>query len=190
MGSVLLISLQVCGGDSSGYAQVSAHDSSVAKDDLRDTVLAAPAPAPVAKEGAASGTAFGSFVKRMNALLAKLKQEQESDNRKKTYCEAELKEASAAEVHKAIDAAKVGLVRKTPKRGASFLEQGKSESEDARPSTTDRMKAIVKYVDTLHAECDWLLANYAVRKEARSVDRRQLRQGMAVLKRAPPRAVF
>merc|ERR550532_45473 len=99
------------------------HGSAVAARDDEDSAgIAAPAPAaPTTK--VAHAAKFESFLKKMGTLLAKLKKEQQNDDEKKAYCEAEMNDAAIAHMHKAVDAAKVGIVKNTPINGTSFLQQ-------------------------------------------------------------------
>jgi len=70
----------------------------------------------------------------------------------------------------------------TSKRSAKAdLENEIEEHSDSKASISKEMMATAQYIQSLHAECDWLLQYFDVRKEARATEREQLNQARAVL---------
>merc|ERR1719498_387104 len=61
------------------------------------------------------------------------------------------------------------------------LETELQEFKDTKASTTKELLATVEYMSSLHKECDWLLKNYDVRKEARASEVDALGKAKAVL---------
>merc|ERR1719231_491218 len=57
------------------------------------------------------------------------------------------------------------------------LESYKSE----KTATTKELMATLKYIQSLHAECDWLMEYFEVRKEARTGEIDSLVKAKAVL---------
>merc|ERR1740129_1962696 len=53
--------------------------------------------------------------------------------------------------------------------------------KEQKGATTKELMATLKYVQSLHAECDWLIQYFDVRKEARAGEVESLRQAKAVL---------
>merc|ERR1719396_333000 len=54
-------------------------------------------------------------------------------------------------------------------------------SEGEKKSKTAEAMANAKYIHDLHQECDWLLSNFDVRKEARTGEIESLKKAKAVL---------
>merc|ERR1719359_1854230 len=54
-------------------------------------------------------------------------------------------------------------------------------AKDAKKSTAKELSATMKYISSLHAECDWLLQYFDVRKEARTSEIDALGKAKAVL---------
>jgi len=61
------------------------------------------------------------------------------------------------------------------------LEAELQKSEEHKKATTAELMATEKYMASLHAECDWLLQNFDVRKEARAGEVDSLKKAKAVL---------
>merc|ERR1719454_2306049 len=57
----------------------------------------------------------------------------------------------------------------------------KEADEEAKASTTKELLAKGEYEQELHAECDWLMQNHALRKEARASEVDSLTRAKAVL---------
>eukprot|EP00811_Abedinium_folium_P033585 NODE_6536_length_1663_cov_5.477865.p1 GENE.NODE_6536_length_1663_cov_5.477865~~NODE_6536_length_1663_cov_5.477865.p1 ORF type:complete len:437 (-),score=146.36 NODE_6536_length_1663_cov_5.477865:50-1360(-) len=56
-----------------------------------------------------------------------------------------------------------------------------AEHSDAKASKDRELKDTLKYISTLHGECDWILQYFDMRKEARVNEADQLKQAKAVL---------
>merc|ERR1719436_1139042 len=63
----------------------------------------------------------------------------------------------------------------------SDLESSLEESTMEKKSTAKELMATDKYISSLHAECDWLVQYYDVRKEARADEVDSLEKAKAVL---------
>merc|ERR1719247_3200358 len=61
------------------------------------------------------------------------------------------------------------------------LQASLQSNTENKGSTTKELGATVQYINSLHAECDWLLQYFDVRKEARSSDVDALGKAKAVL---------
>jgi len=55
------------------------------------------------------------------------------------------------------------------------------KANDDKKSTTSELMATGEYLSSLHGECDWLLKNFGLRKEARNGEIDSLKQAKAVL---------
>merc|ERR1719276_51523 len=71
------------------------------------------------------------------------------------------------------------LSDKTAQKAA--LEQDLAALNDEHAATTSELAATLEYIASLHAECDWLLKYFDVRKEARNGEIDSLRNAKAVL---------
>merc|ERR1719269_83884 len=61
------------------------------------------------------------------------------------------------------------------------LEAEKEASTEEKAATTKTLMATLEHIQALHAECDWLLQYYEVRKEARAGEVESLKTAKAVL---------
>jgi septal ring factor EnvC (AmiA/AmiB activator) len=61
------------------------------------------------------------------------------------------------------------------------LQAALQKATDSKASTTKELGATLQYIQSLHAECDWLLQYFDVRKEARSSEIDALGKAKAVL---------
>merc|ERR1719502_1207142 len=68
------------------------------------------------------------------------------------------------------------------KQGAlADMQANLQSSQDDKSSTTKELGATLQYIQSLHAECDWLLQYFDVRKEARDGEIDALGKAKAVL---------
>merc|ERR1719364_230812 len=70
----------------------------------------------------------------------------------------------------------------TDKEG--YKAEAESDLETAKEGKTAKVKELMateQYISSLHAECDWLLSNFDVRKEARAGEVEALKNAKAVL---------
>merc|ERR1719198_2148324 len=61
------------------------------------------------------------------------------------------------------------------------LEADLEKHTEAKTSSTKELMATLEYIQSLHAECDWLVQNYDARKEARTAEIDSLTKAKAVL---------
>merc|ERR1719164_251830 len=61
------------------------------------------------------------------------------------------------------------------------LEADKVATEDEKKAKTSELMATKEYISELHADCDWLLEKYDIRKEARAGEIEALKKAVAVL---------
>merc|ERR1719378_1866140 len=61
------------------------------------------------------------------------------------------------------------------------LETELEESKEGKAAATKELMATLEYMSSLHGECDWLLKNFDVRKEARASEVDALGKAKAVL---------
>merc|ERR1719152_1007412 len=78
--------------------------------------------------------------------------------------------------------------RNTDSTSLADKSKAKAETEAAveanteeKGATTDTLMATLKHIQSLHAECDWLLQYFEVRKEARAGEVESLKTAKAVL---------
>merc|ERR1719160_2065151 len=60
-------------------------------------------------------------------------------------------------------------------------EKEKSTADQSKVVEGDELAATQEYMFNLHAECDWLVQNFDVRREARSHELDQLKEAKAIL---------
>merc|ERR1719221_2054503 len=61
------------------------------------------------------------------------------------------------------------------------LEGELQSSKEAKASAGKELMAVLEYIQSLHAECDWLVKYYDTRKEARTSEIESLANAKAVL---------
>merc|ERR1719247_2709490 len=66
-------------------------------------------------------------------------------------------------------------------KAKSELEADLEASTEEKAATVKSLGATVKHIQSLHAECDWLLQYYEVRKEARAGEVESLKTAKSVL---------
>jgi hypothetical protein len=70
----------------------------------------------------------------------------------------------------------------TDKEGAKASAESSLEAnKESKASSTKELMAVHEYISSLHAECDWLLKYFDVRKEARAGEIESLKTAKAVL---------
>merc|ERR1719160_1424098 len=157
----------IAGTGISALVQVSAH------------VQDAPPPPPETFGAYAKKTEESGGVMAMMDLLVK-----ELD---KEMQEATVEEKNAQEEYEGMmadSAAKRADDSKsiTEKEAATAdTQQMKEADEEAKKSTTKELMVQGEYEQELHAECDWLMQNHALRKEARASEVDSLTRAKAVL---------
>mmetsp|Transcript_14571 Transcript_14571/g.38647 ORF Transcript_14571/g.38647 Transcript_14571/m.38647 type:complete len:137 (+) Transcript_14571:2-412(+) len=105
----------------------------------------------------------------------------------KEMTEAEAEEKEAA---KDYETCMQGSAEKRVTDSTLLTEKGvaKADAEvalqshkDGKTASTKELMATAEYLSTLHGECDWLVQNFAVRKEARGSEIEALGKAKAVL---------
>merc|ERR1740138_1195082 len=78
--------------------------------------------------------------------------------------------------------------RKTDSKSLADKQKAKAEMEasleantEEKGATTKTLMATLEHIQSLHAECDWLLQYFEVRKEARTGEIESLKTAKAVL---------
>jgi len=105
----------------------------------------------------------------------------------KEMTEAETAEKSAQKEYEAFmsDAAeKRAMDSKSVTDKEGYKADAESELSTAKEGQSAKVKELMateKYVSSLHAECDWLMANFEIRKEARAGEVESLKNAKAVL---------
>merc|ERR1740121_2710736 len=104
--------------------------------------------------------------------------------------EAEVEEKNAQQEYDAwmADAKKdrTGLSKSLTEKTAAKadLEADQEKMEDEKKATTAELMATDKFISNLHAECDWLVQYFDVRKAARAGEIDSLDKAKAVLRRS------
>jgi len=139
----------------------------------------APAPPPEApgafkKKGAESGGVM-AMMDMMKAEVEKETQEAEfADKDAQGEYEAMVKDAATK---RAADSKSIA-----EKEGVKAeMEVELVKSKDTKKVTTDELMATKQYISELHADCDWLLEKFDIRKEARANEIDALNKAVAVL---------
>lgn len=154
-------------------AQVSAHQQRL---QMRKD---APAPPPETWDAYTTKSEESSGVIAMLDLLIK--------DLDKEIREAEIEEKDAQADYEAMmkDSAekrRVDSKSLTEKQSAKADLEGDLEShEEAKKSSGAELMAVLKYTQSLHGECDWLLQYFEVRKDARESEIDSLEKAKAVL---------
>merc|ERR1719486_1343019 len=138
-----------------------------------------PAPPPEAPKAFEKKTEESTGVISMIDLLIKdldkemQEAEVEEKNAQKEY------EETMADSSKKRAADSKSITEKTGMKAQ--LETELEESKEGKIATTKELMATLEYMSSLHKECDWLLKNYDVRKEARASEVDALGKAKAVL---------
>uniref|UniRef100_A0A7S0FDI9 Uncharacterized protein n=1 Tax=Pyrodinium bahamense TaxID=73915 RepID=A0A7S0FDI9_9DINO len=156
-------------GIGAALVQVSAHDHGAG----------APPPPPETFGPYTKKTQESAGVMAMIDLLIKDldKEMQEADVSEKD-AQKEYEVMMAESATKRADDAK-SVADKTSAKAAE--EEALEAEQDAKAGTGKEHMATMKYIAALHGECDWLLQNYAARKEARTGEIDALGKAKAVL---------
>jgi len=153
-------------------AQVAVHRQRVHKRD-------APAPPPETWGAyATKGQETSGVIAMLDLLIRDLDKEiteaeTEEKNSQKDY-EAMMSESAAK---RAADSKTLAEKGRTKADVAADLEAHK----ESKAASGTELMATLKYIKSLHAECDWLIQYYDVRKEARAAEADNLAKAKAVL---------
>merc|ERR1712072_190388 len=78
---------------------------------------------------------------------------------------------------RALDSKSLADKEKTKAERTAILEN----NTDEKTAETKRLMATAEYISSLHAECDWLIQYFEVRKEARTGEIESLKTAKSVL---------
>jgi len=150
------------------FVQVSAHSN---KD--------APGPAPEApKAFEKKGEESNGVIAMVDLLIKDLDKEMQESTVEETNAQKEYEGMMADSAQKRAEDSKL----MTEKEGMKAqLETELEASKEGKASTTKELMATLEYTASLHKECDWLLSNFEVRKEARASEVDALGKAKAVL---------
>jgi len=158
---------QAAGG--SVLADVSAHQ--------QGAVAPPPPPATAAAYGKKSGESNG-VIAMIDLLIKDLDKEMTEASAEEKNAQAEYEQTMTDSAEKrATDSKSL-----TDKGGAKAeTEADVEKNTEEKAGTTKELMATASYISSLHAECDWLLQYFDVRKEARSGEIESLTSAKAVL---------
>jgi hypothetical protein len=146
---------------------------------LHDASKAAPPPPP------ATAAAFSKKSEESNGVIALI--DLMIGDLTKEMTEAETTEKNAQEDYETAmkDSAEK---RTTDSKALADKQKAKATTEaeleanvEEKKATTKTLMATLEYIQALHAECDWLLQYFQVRKEARSGEIESLKTAKSVL---------
>jgi len=137
-----------------------------------------PAPAPEAPSYAKKGEESTGVIGMMDMLIADLEKEMQEADTEEKDAQADYEQMSKdAAASRIADSASVAE-KESAKANAEGSLQHQTET---KMLASKELFATVKYISSLHAECDWLIANFEVRKEARTNEVESLKKAKAVL---------
>jgi len=150
------------------FIQVSAHKQ-----------LDAPPPAPEAP-GAyeKKGEESGGVIAMIDALVKDLDTEMTEAETEEKLAQEEYEELMADSAEKRAADSKSITVKEGEK---ADTETALSEQTESHKSTSKELMATLEYIQSLHADCDWLLKYFDMRKEARAGEIDSLKKAKAVL---------
>jgi septal ring factor EnvC (AmiA/AmiB activator) len=143
------------------------------------SVFEAPAPPPEAPGPFKKKTEeSGGVIAMIDLLIKDLDKEmQEAEVVEKDSQKAYVSMMADAKAKRAEDAKMI-----TAKESSKAQLEGELEtSKDSKASATKELMATLEYMSSLHQDCDWLLKNFEVRKEARASEAEALTKAKAVL---------
>jgi chromosome segregation ATPase len=150
------------------FVQVSAHRQ-----------MDAPPPPPEAPGGyEKKGEESGGVIAMIDALVKDLDTEMTEAETEEKLAQEEYEELMADSAQKrAADSKSI-----TTKEGEKAdTETALSEQTETHKSTSKELMATLEYIQSLHADCDWLLKYFDMRKEARTGEIDSLKKAKAVL---------
>jgi chromosome segregation ATPase len=156
-------------------ASISVHQHASNKDD--------PGPPPEIFEGGykKKGEESGGVVAMVDLLIRDLEKEMTEAETEEKDAQRDYEAMMDDAAKKRADAVKSIAEKENAKADA---EQSKMEAEGAKAAEDDELAATVEYEAQLHSECDWLIQNYDVRKEARAQEVDALKNAKATLEGA------
>jgi len=138
----------------------------------------APPPPPAAPAAHKKNEASGGVLSMMDLLVAELDKEMQV---------AEVEEKDAQKDYEklmadssALRAGDSKLITEKTAAKAEFETQVQA-SKETKEADEETHQATLDYIHSLHTECDWLVKNYQIRKEARASEVDALKKAKAVL---------
>jgi len=149
------------------FVQVSAHNAD------------APGPAPEAPKAFEKKTEeSGGVVAMIDLLIKDLDKEMQESTVEEKNSQKEYEQMMSDSASKRAEDSK-SITQKTSMKAQ--LETELEDSIEGKASTTKELMATLEYTSSLHKECDWLLKNFDIRKEARASEVDALGKAKAVL---------
>jgi len=146
---------------------------------VQSSSAAAPPPAPEAPGAFKKKTEESNGVIAMIDLLVKdLDKEMQTADVEEKEAQKEYEGLMADSAEKRAQDSKLTTEKTAMK---AELETELENSKSSKLSTTKELMGTLEYISGLHKECDWLLKNFEVRKEARSSEVDALGNAKAVL---------
>jgi len=154
------------------FVQVSSHKQ------LQDQQEAPPPPpeAPAAYEK--KGEESGGVIAMIDSLVKDLDTEMTEAETEEKLAQEEYEELMADSAEKRAADSKSITVKEGEKADTETALSAHSENHK---STTKELMATLEYISSLHADCDWLLKFFDMRKEARTGEIDSLKKAKAVL---------
>jgi len=150
-------------------ADVSAHDSSIA---------APPPPPETAAAFTKKSEESNGVIAMIDLLIKDLTKEMTEAKATEANAQADYEQAmSDSAAKRATDSKTLADKQKAKAETAADMEANTEE----KAATTKTLMATLEYIQSLHAECDWLLQYFEVRKEARTGEIESLKNAKAVL---------
>jgi len=139
----------------------------------------APAPPPEAPPAFSSkAEEGGGVINMLDMLVADLDKEMTEADTSEKNAQKEYEGFMGDAAAKRADNSKSVTDKEGYKAGAESELEAAKEGKTAK---VNELMATEKYISGLHAECDWLMSNFAVRKEARAGEIDALKNAKAVL---------
>merc|ERR1719221_2401871 len=139
----------------------------------------APAPPPETFGAYAKKSGHvGGVIEMINLLIRSLDKEMDEAGTEEKDAQADYEKSMKDSAAKRSDDSQATAHKEATKAAT----EGDHESEtEQKAATTKELMATLKYMQSLHAECDWLMQYFDVRKQARAGEVESLQQAKAVL---------
>jgi septal ring factor EnvC (AmiA/AmiB activator) len=139
----------------------------------------APGPAPDApKAFKKKGEESNGVVSMIDLLIKDLDKEMQTADVEEKNAQKAYEQTMSDSAEKRAEDSKLITEKSSMK---AQLETELQESKDGKATATKELMATLEYMSSLHSECDWLLKNFDVRKEARASEVDALGKAKAVL---------
>jgi len=162
-----------------GFLQIQTQTEAAHQSQKRSKDIAPPPPPPEApgafkKKGEESGGVM--------AMMDMIKADLEKEMQEGEFAEKDAQGEYEAMVKDAASKRAADTKSVYEKEAAKAeLEAQVQAYEDKKAAESDELSATKEYIGELHADCDWLIENFATRKEARAAEESALKDAKAVL---------